>query len=169
MRSPSRGAVTLRSARPEDKPRIAFNYMAHEEDWIDFRRCIRLTREIFAQAAFDPYRGKEIQPGGDIRSDDELDGFIREHVESAYHPCGTCRMGHADDPDAVVDPECRVIGVGNLRVADSSVFPRITNGNINAPSILVGEKAADHLLGRQPLPRVNAEPWINPRWRVSEH
>lgn len=167
MRSPSRGAITLKSEQPEDRPRIAFNYMSHEEDWIDFRRCIRLTREIFAQAAFDPYRGKEIQPGSAVQSDDELDGFIREHAESAYHPCGTCRMGRADDPGAVVDPECRVIGVNNLRVADSSIFPRITNGNTNAPSIMVGEKAADHVLGHQPLPRVNAEPWINPRWRDS--
>ncbi len=168
MRSPSRGAIELKSAVPEDKPRIVFNYMSHEEDWIDFRRCIRLARQIFAQAAFDPYRGKEIQPGDAVRSDDELDGFIREHVESAYHPCGTCKMGRADDPEAVVDPECRVYGVDNLRVADSSIFPRITNGNINAPSIMVGEKTADHVLGRPPLPRVNAKPWINPRWRSSQ-
>jgi choline dehydrogenase len=103
-----------------------------------------------------------------VQRDDELDGFIREHVESAYHPCGTARMGRRDDPMAVVDPECRVIGVEGLRVADSSVFPRITNGNLNAPSIMVGEKAADHLLGRAPLPPSNLEPWISPRWRDSD-
>ncbi|MFZ2100372.1 MAG: GMC oxidoreductase, partial [Oricola sp.] len=139
-----------------------------EQDWADFRHCIRLTREIFGQAAFDPYRGKEIQPGASVRTDDELNDFIREHVESAYHPCGTARMGRADDRNAVVDPECRVIGVEGLRVADSSIFPRITNGNLNAPSIMVGEKASDHILGRTPLPAENAEPWINPRWKTSD-
>ncbi|GMG83466.1 choline dehydrogenase [Paralimibaculum aggregatum] len=168
MRSPSRGTVRLRSADPDAAPAIRFNYMSEPQDWEDFRHCIRVTREIFAQPAFDPYRGREIQPGEAVQSDDELDGFIREHVESAYHPCGTCRMGRADDPGAVVDPECRVIGVERLRVADSSIFPRITNGNLNGPSIMVGEKASDHILGRRPLPRENAEPWINPRWRESD-
>ncbi|HKJ62201.1 MAG TPA: choline dehydrogenase, partial [Hyphomicrobiales bacterium] len=167
MLSPSRGEITLKSAEPKEAPRIQFRYMSHEQDWIDFRHCIRLTREIFAQKAFDPYRGKEIQPGSAVQSDEDLDGFIREHAESAYHPCGTCRMGRANDAMAVVDPQCRVIGVDGLRVADSSIFPRITNGNINAPSIMVGEKAADHVLGRPPLSRVNAEPWINPHWRAS--
>jgi choline dehydrogenase len=168
MRSPSRGRVALTSGDPKADPSILFNYMEHEQDWIDFRHCIRVTREIFGQAAFDPFRGEEIQPGADAQSDDELDGFIREHAESAYHPCGTCRIGRADDPMAVVDPECRVIGVEGLRVADSSIFPRITNGNLNAPSIMVGEKAADHILGREPLPRSNREPWINPRWQESD-
>jgi choline dehydrogenase len=168
MRSPSRGSVTLRSADPADPPVIRFNYMSHPDDWRDFRTCIRLTREIFAQAAFDPYRGREIQPGEAVRSDAALDDFIRTHAESAYHPCGTCRMGRADDPMAVVDPETRVIGVDGLRVADSSIFPLITNGNLNAPSIMTGEKAADHILGRAPLPRANAEPWISPRWREAQ-
>jgi len=168
MRSPSRGAVTLASGDPKDAPKILFNYMSKEQDWADFRHCIRLTREIFGQKAFDPYRGKEIQPGSSVQSDDELNDFIREHVESAYHPCGTARMGRADDPNAVVDPQCRVIGVEGLRVADSSVFPRITNGNLNGPSILVGEKASDHILGRTPLAPENSEPWINPRWRESD-
>ncbi len=167
MRSPSRGHVTLRSANPDDPPKILFNYMSTEEDWTDFRHCIRLTREIFAQAPFDPYRGKEIQPGADVQSDDELDAFIREHAESAYHPCGTCKMGRRDDPTAVVDPELRVIGVDGLRVVDSSIFPRITNGNLNGPSIMTGEKAADHILGRR-LPRSNRQPWINPRWESSD-
>ncbi|WP_438986527.1 choline dehydrogenase [Marivivens donghaensis] len=168
MRSPSRGSVTLRSADPKDKPKILFNYMSHEKDWADFRTAIRLTREIFAQDAFKPYAGKEIQPGKDCQTDDELDGFTREHVESAYHPCGTCKMGDRNDPMAVVDHECRVIGVDGLRVADSSIFPRITNGNLNSPSIMTGEKAADHILGRTPLPAENAEPWINPNWETSQ-
>ncbi len=168
MRSKSRGSVTLRSANPREKPVIKFNYMSHEDDWADFRHCVRLTREIFGQAAFDPYRGAEIQPGAHVQTDDEIDNFIREHVESAFHPCGTCKMGAVDDPMAVVDPECRVIGVKGLRVADSSIFPRITNGNLNGPSIMVGEKASDHILGRTPLARSNQEPWINPRWQVSD-
>ena len=168
MRSKSRGTVTLRSSDPAAPPLIRFNYMSHPDDWSDFRHCIRLTREIFGQAAFDPYRGREISPGSHVQTDDELDDFIREHAESAYHPCGTCRMGRADDAHAVVDPECRVIGVDGLRVADSSIFPRITNGNLNAPSIMTGEKAADHILGKSPLPPSNQEPWINPRWRTSD-
>jgi choline dehydrogenase len=167
MRSPSRGWVRLASPDPEAPPRIFFNYMSTEEDWVDFRRAIRLTREIFAQPAFDPYRGAEITPGADAQDDAALDAAIREHAESAYHPCGTCRMGRRDDPGAVVDPQGRVIGVDGLRVADSSIFPRITNGNLNAPSIMVGEKLADAVLGRH-LPPENAQPWIHPRWSTEQ-
>ncbi|MVO16984.1 choline dehydrogenase [Parasedimentitalea huanghaiensis] len=167
MRSPSRGAVTLASADPKEAPNILFNYMSSEQDWQDFRRCIRLTREIFDQEAFKPFVKSEIQPGVDLQNDDELDSFIREHVESAFHPCGTCRMGAANDPTSVVDPECRVIGVDGLRVADSSIFPRITNGNLNGPSIMTGEKAADHILDRS-LPSSNAEPWFHPDWQGSQ-
>ena len=168
MRSKSRGAVTLRSNDPAVAPRIQFNYMSHPSDWEDFRRCIRLTREIFGQEAFKPYMKHEIQPGPGFETDEQLDNFLRDHVESAYHPCGTARMGRRDDPMAVVDPECRVIGVDGLRVADSSIFPQVTNGNLNGPSIMVGEKAADHILGRGPLPASNQEPWINPNWRVAQ-
>ncbi|MDG1864249.1 MAG: choline dehydrogenase [Yoonia sp.] len=168
MRSVSRGQVTLKSADPKDNPRIQFNYMSDPSDWEDFRTCIRLTREIFGQEAFAPYRGHEIQPGEDVQSDEALDAFIKEHVESAYHPCGTCKMGRADDPMAVVDQETRVIGVDGLRVADSSIFPRITNGNLNGPSIMVGEKAADHILGRHPLAPSNDAPSIHPNWQTSQ-
>ncbi|MEM9224233.1 MAG: choline dehydrogenase [Pseudomonadota bacterium] len=168
MRSRSRGTIRLKNADPLEPPVICFNYMSCEEDWIDFRHAIRLARTVFAQDAFAPFRGNEIQPGADVRTDDEIDGFIRDHAESAYHPSGTCRMGAASDPLAVVDPQCRVIGVDGLRLADSSIFPRITNGNLNAPSIMVGEKAADAILGKPPLPAVNSEPWINPRWETSD-
>jgi choline dehydrogenase len=167
MRSKSRGSVTLRSPDAHAKPVIHFNYMSHPEDWADFRHCVRLTREICGQAAFDEFRGREISPGSDVETNEEIDDFVRAHVESAFHPCGTCRMGRAEASDSVVDPECRVIGVDGLRVADTSVFPRITNGNLNAPAIMLGEKASDHILGRAPLPPSNLEPWINPDWRTS--
>ncbi len=168
MRSQSRGSVTLGSNNPDEAPIIRFNYMSHPQDWEEFRTCIRLTREIFAQEAFAPFAGHEIQPGDAVQSDTELDAFIAEHAESAYHPCGTCRMGRVDDPNAVVDPQGRVIGVDGLRVADSSVFPRITNGNLNGPSILVGEKMADHILGHDPLPAANDVPWVHPDWETSQ-
>ena len=158
----------MRSSDPMDAPRILFNYMSDPSDWEDFRSCIRLTREIFGQDAIKGFVKHEIQPGAALQSDAELDAFIKEHVESAYHPCGTARMGRRDDPMAVVDPECRVIGVEGLRVADSSIFPRVTNGNLNAPSIMVGEKAADHLLGRVPLAPSNQEPRINPAWASNQ-
>jgi choline dehydrogenase len=168
MRSQSRGKITLNSAVPSEAPQIQFNYMSHEKDWEDFRTCIRLTRQIFAQDAFSPYAGHEIQPGNECQSNEDLDAFTRENVESAYHPCGTCKMGSANDPMAVVDSECRVIGVDGLRVADSSIFPRITNGNLNGPSVMTGEKAADHILGRGMLAPENSIPWINPAWKTSQ-
>ena len=168
MRSPSRGAVTLRSAKPEDSPKITFNYMSTEKDWIDFRAGIRLTREIFAQEAFRPYVKHEIQPGFELQTDAQIDDFIRAHAESAYHPCGTCKMGAVDDPLAVVDPQTNVIGVKGLRVVDSSIFPQITNGNLNGPSIMVGEKASDLILGKTPLARANAQPWLAPDWQISQ-
>ena len=168
MRSVSRGVVTLRSNDPADDPKILFNYMSEPSDWEDFRRCIRLTREIFAQDAFKPFVKGEIQPGADVQTDEELNAFISEHVESAYHPCGTCRMGRRDDPNAVVDPTGKVIGVEGLRVADSSIFPRITNGNLNGPSLMVGEKMSDHILGLEPLARSNDEPWLHPNWETEQ-
>ncbi len=168
MRSKSRGHVRLRSADPADNPLIRFNYMSHPDDWDDFRRCIRLTREVMAQPAMEPFVARELQPGTQAQDEAALDDFIRDHVESAYHPCGTARMGQASDPMAVVDPQGRVIGVKGLRVADSSIFPRITNGNLNAPSIMVGEKIADHILERQPPPRANLQPWVNPNWRAAQ-
>jgi choline dehydrogenase len=168
MRSPSRGSVTLRSPDPRDPPMIRFNYMSIPEDWENFRRCIRLAREIIAQPALELYRGAELSPGIMVQSDEAIDAFVRDNAESAFHPCGTCRMGDARDPLAVVDSECRVIGVSGLRVVDSSIFPVITNGNLNAPTIMVGEKAADHILGRQPLPPSNARPWFHPKWQETD-
>jgi choline dehydrogenase len=142
--------------------------MSQPDDWTEMRACVRLTREIFAQKAFDPYRGREIQPGADCVSDEAIDAFVREHAESAYHPCGACRMGAPDDPLAVVDPETRVIGVDSLRVVDSSIMPSITNGNLNAPTIMIGEKAADMIRGRAPLPASNAPCYVAKDWETRQ-
>ncbi len=168
MRSDSRGSVTLRSADPDEAPDILFNYMSTDKDFQDFRQCIHLTRELLQQDAFKPFAGREIAPGNDRQSDAALDDFLREHVESAYHPCGTCRMGDEADKEAVVDPQCRVIGVQNLRVVDCSVFPRITNGNLNAPTIVTAEKAADCILGKPALEPSAQVPWQNPAWETSQ-
>jgi choline dehydrogenase len=166
MRSKSQGWVRLRSKDPRDKPNVFFNYMSHSDDWVEMRACVRLTREIFQQAAFAPYRGREIQPGEHVTSDEAIDAFIRQKVESAYHPSCTCKMGSPDDPLAVVDPETRVIGLEGLRVVDSSIMPSITTGNLNAPTIMIGEKAADHILGKGPLPASNAPYYEAPNWRT---
>ena len=164
MRSKSRGAVKIKSALASDKPEIRFNYLSHEEDWAEMRACVRLTRELFETQAFKPFYAAELQPGKGVTSDADIDAFVRQHVESAYHPSGTCKMGDINDPMAVVDPQTRVIGVENLHVVDSSILPLITNGNLNAPTIMLAEKAADHILGKTPLPRSNAPVWQNPDW-----
>ncbi len=144
----SRGKVTIDSASPDAKPRIRFNYLTHRDDVRAWRACIRLIRRIMQQPALYPYRGPEIQPGPGVQTIPEVDRWVRENVESAYHPSCTCRMGVARDDLAVVDPECRVRGLDRLRVVDSSIFPTITNGNLNAPTMMVAERAADIILGR---------------------
>jgi choline dehydrogenase len=168
MRSKSRGWVRLASTDPRDKPRILFNYLSHVDDWTEMRACVRLTREIFAQAAFDRYRGREIQPGSDVQSDEAIDAFIRAKVESAYHPSCTCKMGSAQDPLAVVDPETRVVGLDSLRVVDSSIMPSVTTGNLNAPTLMLAEKAADHIIGRGLLPPEDAPFYVAPSWQSAQ-
>jgi choline dehydrogenase len=168
MRSKSRGHVRLKSRDPLQAPSIRFNYMSHPDDWTEMRACVRLTREIFAQKAFDAYRSREIQPGEDVIGDEAIDAFVARHVESAYHPSGTCRMGNPNDPMTVVDSQTRVVGMDGLRVADSSIMPVITNGNLNAPTIMIGEKAADHILGRGLLPPSNAPFFRAPNWETSQ-
>ncbi|MDZ4336580.1 MAG: choline dehydrogenase [Pseudomonas sp.] len=151
MRSPSRGRIQVKSKDPRQHPSILFNYMAHEQDWREFRDGIRITREIMAQSALDPYRGREISPGAELQTDAELDAFIREHAETAYHPSCSCKMG--EDAMAVVDGQGRVHGVQGLRVVDASIMPLIVTGNLNAPTIMMAEKIADKIRGRAPLPR----------------
>ncbi|MFY0990835.1 choline dehydrogenase [Halomonas sp. C05BenzN] len=158
MRSESRGRIRLTSRDPEAAPSILFNYMSTDKDWQEFRDAIRLTREIINQPAFDAYRGREISPGPDIQSDAELDAFVRAHAETAYHPCGSCRMGEGDD--AVVDGQGRVHGMEGLRVVDASLFPLIPTGNLNAPTIMLAEKIADRIRGREPLPRSDAPYYV---------
>ena len=164
----SRGSVTIASADPSAAPRILFNYLQHQDDIAVWRKCIRLTREIIAQPALDTFRGDEIQPGTDIASDADIDTWVRENVESAYHPCGTCRMGQVGDTGAVVDTDCRVIGLDGLRVVDASIFPTVPYGNINAPTIMVAEKAADIILGQPALPPSSAPSWISDHWETRQ-
>jgi len=165
MRSRSTGWVRLRSTAATERPMIFFNYLSQPDDWVEMRACVRLTREIFAQPAFASYRAREIQPGEQVRSDEEIDGFIRAKAESAFHPSCTCKMGRTSDPMAVVDNEARVIGVEALRVVDSSIMPSITTGNLNAPTIMLAEKAADHIRGKPLLPRASAPYYIAPDWK----
>ena len=151
MKSPSRGSVTVCSPDPSVHPRIDFNYMSQDYDWQTFREAIEIGRSIIAQPALAQYTHKyaagELQPGADISTRQEIDEFVRHNAESAYHPCGTCRMG--DDEAAVVDSEGCVRGTERLRVIDASIFPEIPNGNLNAPTIMVAEKLADVILGRR--------------------
>jgi choline dehydrogenase len=165
MRPESRGAVTLASSFYQAAPQIQFNYMATERDRREMRDAIRLTREIVAQSPFDTFRGRELGPGPEAESDADIDAWVRQTGESAYHPSGTCAMGtHAE---AVVDGAGRVHGVQGLRVIDASIMPRITTGNLNAPTIMIAEKLADEVRGRSPL--VADEPWYQaPDWQNSQ-
>ena len=168
MRSKSRGHVRLRTADPADKPIIRFNYMSHPDDWTEMRACVRLTREIFGQAALAPFAGRELQPGAAVVTDEAIDAFVRDHVESAYHPSCSCKIGGDGDPMAVVDAELRVRGVDNLRVVDSSVMPSVTTGNLNAPTIMIGEKGADHILGKGMLAASNADYYRAEGWETAQ-
>ena len=168
MRPTSRGAITLTSANPRQPPRIRFNYLATEGDRREFRDAIRLTREIFAQKAFDPYRGAELSPGPAVTTDAGIDAHIRRKAESAYHPSCSCKMGADDDPMAVVDGALRVRGTEGLRVVDASIMPAVVSGNLNAPTIMIGEKAADIILGTAPLPASNVPVFIHPEWQTRQ-
>lgn len=163
----SRGAVAIRSSDPFDAPSIQFNYLQHEQDRQDWRDCIRLTREILQQSSLAPFRGDEIQPGFDVASDEAIDEWVKANVESAYHPSCSVKMGGDGDPMAVLDGECRVRHSEGLRVVDSSIFPVITNGNLNAPSMMVAERAADLIRGKH-LPADAAPVWEPDDWENSQ-
>lgn len=164
----SRGRVRVQSADAKAAPGILFNYYQHEDDIAAWRQCIKLTREIMQQAAMDPYRGEEIQPGPEVQSDEEIDDWVKQNVESAYHPAGTCRMGPASDPLSVVDTVGRLHGVRKLRVVDASVFPSLPNGNINAPVIMVAEKISDAILGKEPLPEADVPVHLPDNWQTQQ-
>lgn len=164
----SRGGVEITSANPLDKPNIVFNYISTEQDRQDWRDCIRLTREILQQPAMDSFRGDEIQPGLDVTSDEAIDEWVKSNVESAYHPSCSCKMGADDDPMAVLDDQCRVRGIASLRVVDSSIFPTIPNGNLNAPTIMVAERAADMILGNPLLQPEQKPVWLAPDWQQQQ-
>ena len=162
----SRGSVTIQSANPEQPPQILFNYLQHKDDIEGFRACVRLTRDIIEQSAFDDYRDEEIQPGKHIQTDEEIDAFVRQAVESAYHPSCSCKMG--EDDMAVVNSNTQVHGIEGLRVVDSSIFPTVPNGNLNAPTIMVAEKAADIILGKEPLQKSDVNVAITTNWQETQ-
>ena len=162
----SRGSVTIQSANPEQPPQILFNYLQHKDDIEGFRACVRLTRDIIEQSAFDDYRDEEIQPGKHIQTDEEIDAFVRQAVESAYHPSCSCKMG--EDDMAVVNSNTQVHGIEGLRVVDSSIFPTVPNGNLNAPTIMVAEKAADIILGNVALQKANADVAMTQNWQETQ-
>ncbi|CAM2868054.1 choline dehydrogenase [Pseudoalteromonas distincta] len=162
----SRGSVTIASANPEQPPTILFNYLEHQDDIEGFRACVRLTRDIIEQNAFDEYRDEEIQPGKHIQTDEEIDAFVRQAVESAYHPSCSCKMG--EDDMAVVNSNTQVHGIEGLRVVDSSIFPTVPNGNLNAPTIMVAEKAADIILGKDPLQKSDVNVAITTNWQETQ-
>lgn len=162
----SRGHVAIKDTDPRSAPRILFNYLQHPDDVQGFRDAVRLSREVIAQSAMDPYRGDEIQPGARIESDEAIDAFIRANVESAYHPCGSCKMGA--DENAVVDHHLKVRGIDGLRVVDSSVFPVIPNGNLNAPTIMLAERAADLIKGTSLPAEKHADTYIAEHWQTRQ-
>ena len=168
MRPTSRGSVTLASADPRAPPRILFNYLATEGDRREMRDGIRLTREIFAQKAFDPFRGVELSPGPAVATDTDIDAHLRRKSESAYHPSCSCKMGAEDDAMGVVDGDLRVRGTQGLRVVDASVMPNVVSGNLNAPTIMIAEKAADIILGKTPLPPTSVPVFIHPEWGTKQ-
>jgi len=165
-RSKSRGWVRLRDNGVRSLPRVRFNYMSHEDDWREFRACIRFTREIFRQEALSLYSGRELAPGVDCTSDEDLDQFTKDKAESACHPCGTCRMG--EDETSVVDPSCQVRGVRNLRVVDSSIMPQATAGDLNAPTIMLAERASDLIRGQGLPPAEDAPLLAASDWRTNQ-
>ncbi len=164
----SRGHVRIRSNDPAAMPLIQFNYLQHRQDKQDWRDCLRLTREILHQSAFDEYRGEEIQPGKHIDSDDAIDQWVSANVESAYHPSCTVKMGADSDPMAVLDEQCRLRGVSGLRVVDSSIIPSITNGNLNAPTIMIAERAADIIKNSLLPAAVDVPVWIAKQWQTRQ-
>lgn len=168
MRPTSLGSVTLKSANPFEAPRILFNYLKTEQDRADMRAGARLVREIIEQPAMAAFKGEELVSGPAAQTDEQLDAWARQVTETGYHASGTCKMGLADDPEAVVDPQLRVLGFEGLRVVDASIMPIIVSGNTNAPTVMIAEKASDMIRGREPLPAQDVPVWIHPQWEIRQ-
>ena len=168
MRPTSRGRLRLRSADPREHPRLLFNYLQTPDDVSTLVAAVKLVREIYAQPALSSLSDDELCPGPSVVTDDELETWVRNNAGTSYHPTCTCRMGPSSDPSAVVDPALRVHGIEGLRVVDASVMPDVVSGNTNAPTIMIGEKAADMILGNEPLPRDDADVWIHPEWDTAQ-
>jgi choline dehydrogenase-like flavoprotein len=155
LRPESRGRIELASCDPRVPVRIHQNFLATDKDWAILRAGVRLVRNIGCQPPLASFTTGEISPGPDRQADAEIDAHIRATAITVHHPLGTCKMGRASDPMAVVDPELKVIGIDGLRVVDAAVIPDLVGGNINAPVIMIAEKAADLIRGRPPLAPVN--------------
>ena len=168
MRPTSRGRLRLRSASFRDHPRLLFNYLATREDVDAMVMAVKLMREICAQPALAPYSGEELSPGPAVSSDTQIEAWLRDNFGTSYHPVSTCAMGPDSNPLAVVDAQLRVHGMEGLRVVDASIMPDLVSGNTNAPSIMIGEKGADLILGNTAPARDDAEVWIHPRWESEQ-
>jgi len=155
LRPKSKGEVNLRSRDPREGPAVFFNYLKDPHDVQELVEGMNIMNELLAQPAFDEFRGPRITPAPSITTRKEIENWVRAHASTDYHPCGTCRMG--TDEHAVVDQELRVHGIEGLRVVDASVMPDILSGNLNAPTQMIAERAADYLMGRPQLPEEHAQ------------
>jgi len=144
LRPESTGSIHIKSAQPDEHPRIKFNFFSAEIDRETMIAATRFTRKLISATALDAFRGEETAPGSLVNSDDEIMDWLRDNSETTFHPTGTCRMGQ--DRLAVVDPRLRVHGISGLRVADASIMPTLVSGNTNGASIMIGEKASDIIL-----------------------
>lgn len=168
LRPTSRGRVHIAPEDPEGMPRFTLGFLSTEQDRDDMRTAIGLVREIFRQPAFDGFRGREIAPGAEVDAPGELDAWIRANAKPGYHATSSCRMGSPDDPEAVLDPYLRVIGIESLRVVDASAMPSNVSGNPNASIIMLAEKASDLIAGKAALTPASAQPWIHSDWERSQ-
>ncbi|MES0880835.1 choline dehydrogenase [Roseibium sp. SCP14] len=166
QRPKSRGYVKLASSDPFAAPRIRYNMLEHPDDVEELVAGLRLSRELTEQPSLAAFTGEEIFPGAQVQSDAEIEAWLRDNCHSSYHPSGTCKLG--TDALSVVDPQCRVHGIENLRVADASIMPIIPSANLNCPTMMIGEKTADMVLGKPPLPAANLPYYTDPNWQLAQ-
>jgi len=158
MYSDARGSIKIRSKNPKEHPSMVYNYLSTEQDRREWIEAVKISREIMSQPAMAPYNSGELAPGLAVRTDEEILDWVAKDAETALHPSCTAKMGPASDPMSVVDPlTMKVHGLDNVRVVDASAMPYVTNGNIHAPVLMLAEKAADLILGREPLEPINTD------------